>query len=90
MLWRFRSRCYNKGYNNFMELKVRKIGNGYGVLFPKQLMEEMHVVEDSVLTVEKIDGVFQIFSYDPEFAAALKAFRDTEPLHRNSYRELAK
>jgi len=73
-----------------MELKIRKIGNGYGVLFPKQLMEEMHVVEDSILNVEKVDGVFQIFPYDPDFAAALKAFRDTEPQHRNSYRELAK
>jgi antitoxin component of MazEF toxin-antitoxin module len=73
-----------------MELKVRKIGNGYGVLFPKQLMEEMRVTEDSVLNVEKVDGVYRIFPHDPEFAAALKAFRDTEPKHRNSYRELAK
>ena len=73
-----------------MELKVRKIGNGFGVLFPKQLLEEMHVTENSVLNVERVDGVYQIFPHDPEFAAALKAFRDTEPAHRNSYRELAK
>jgi antitoxin component of MazEF toxin-antitoxin module len=73
-----------------MQLKVRKIGNGYGVLFPKQLMEDMHATEDSVLNVEKVDGVYQIFPYDPDFAAALKAFRDTLPEHQNSYRELAK
>ena len=73
-----------------MELKIRKIGNGYGVLFPKQLLEEMRVTENSVLQVEKIDGVYQIHPYDPEFAAALRAFRETEPAHRNSYRELAK
>ena len=73
-----------------MELKVRKIGNGYGVLLPKQLLEEMKATENSVLNVEKVDGVFQIFPYDPDFAAALKAYRDTEPDHRNSYRELAK
>ncbi|NYF78533.1 AbrB/MazE/SpoVT family DNA-binding domain-containing protein [Granulicella arctica] len=73
-----------------MELKIRKIGNGYGVLFPKQLLEEMRVTENSVLQVEKIDGVYQIHPHDPEFAAALRAFRETEPAHRNSYRELAK
>jgi antitoxin component of MazEF toxin-antitoxin module len=73
-----------------MQLKVRKIGNGYGVLFPKQLLEEMRVTEDSVLSVTKVDGVYQIYPYDPDFAAALKAFRDTIPKHRNTYRELAK
>ncbi len=73
-----------------MELKVRKIGNGYGVLLPKQMLEEMHVTENSVLNVSKVDGVYQICPYDPEFAAALKAFRETIPEHRNSYIELAK
>lgn len=73
-----------------MELKVRKIGNGYGVLLPKQLLEEMQVTEGSILNVAKVEGVFQIHPYDPDFAEALKAFRDTIPEHRNSYRELAK
>ncbi len=73
-----------------MELKVRKIGNGYGVLLPKQMLEEMRVAENSILNVAKVDGVYQIFPHDPEFAAALKAFRDTEPEHQNTYRELAK
>ncbi|MEO6802544.1 MAG: AbrB/MazE/SpoVT family DNA-binding domain-containing protein [Granulicella sp.] len=73
-----------------MELKIRKIGNGYGVLFPKQLLEEMRVTENSIVQVEKVGDVHQIRPFDPEFATALKAFRDTEPEHRNSYRELAK
>ena len=73
-----------------MELKLRKIGNGYGVLFPKQLIDDLRIVEDAILNVVKVDGVYQIFPYDPEFAAALKAFRDTEAEHQNTYRELAK
>ena len=73
-----------------MELKLRKIGNGYGVLFPKQLIDDLRISEGAMLNVIKVDGVYQITPYDPEFAAALKAFRDTEPLHQNSYRELAK
>ena len=76
--------------NSVMQLKVRKIGNGYGVLFPKQILEDMRATEDTILNVEKVDGVYQIFPYDPDFAAALKAFRDTLPEHQNSYRELAK
>ena len=69
---------------------MRKIGNGYGVLFPKQLIDDLRISEDAILHVRKVDGVYQILPYDPEFAAALKAFRDTEPRHQNSCRELAK
>jgi antitoxin MazE len=81
---------YNFSYKWDMELKVRKIGNGYGVLFPKQVLEDMRVTEDAILNLEKVDGVYQIFPYDPEFAKALKVFRDTLPAHQNTYRELAK
>ena len=73
-----------------IQLKIRKIGNGYGVLFPKQFMDDMRVTEDAILNVTKVDGVYQITPYDPDFARALKAFRDTEPQHQNTYRELAK
>ena len=30
-----------------MELKVRKIGNGYGVLLPKELLDEMDPRDES-------------------------------------------
>ena len=83
-------RSYNLSYNRERELKIRKIGNGFGVLLPKQLLEEMHVTEGSVLHVERAGEVYEITPSDPAFSAALKAFRDTEPAHRNSYRELAK
>lgn len=73
-----------------MELKVRKIGNGYGVLLPKQMLEEMHVVENSILNVEKVKGVYQMTPVDEQFSRQVEAFLRTEPLHRNTYRELAK
>lgn len=73
-----------------MELKVRKIGNGYGVLFPKQLLEEMALAEGALLQVEKVGGVYQMTPADAEFSAQVEAFLRTEPLHRNTYRELAK
>jgi len=73
-----------------MELKIRKIGNGYGVLLPKQLLDDLRVTESDTIHVSQVDGVYQITPFDPDFARALKAFRDTEPAHRNTYRELAK
>ena len=73
-----------------MELKVRRIGNGFGVLFPKQLMEEMALEEGSMLQVERTEGVIQMVPADSEFTRQVEAFLRTEPLHRNSYRELAK
>ena len=73
-----------------MELKVRKIGNGYGVLFPKQLLEEMHVVEGSVVQIERVGEIHQMKPIDEQFSRQVEAFLRTEPMHRNSYRELAK
>jgi antitoxin component of MazEF toxin-antitoxin module len=73
-----------------MELKVRKIGNGYGVLFPKQLMEEMHVTEDSIVHVEKVGEVHQMKPLDEQFSRQVESFLRNEPKHRNTYRELAK
>ena len=73
-----------------MELKVRKIGNGYGVLFPKQLMEEMHVTENSVVQVEKVGNIHEMKPLDEQFSRQVESFLRTERLHRNTYRELAK
>jgi antitoxin component of MazEF toxin-antitoxin module len=73
-----------------MQLKIRKIGNGYGVLFPKQMLDDMNLQEDSTLSVSKVDGVYQLTPYDEEFTAQVEAFLQTEAAHRNTYRELAK
>jgi antitoxin component of MazEF toxin-antitoxin module len=73
-----------------MQLKVRKIGNGYGVLLPKQILEEMALEEGSLVDVDKIGNVYQLTPVDEEFTRQVEAFLRTEPLHRNTYRELAK
>ncbi|HEY4011255.1 MAG TPA: hypothetical protein VGM11_13960 [Acidobacteriaceae bacterium] len=73
-----------------MQLKVRKIGNGYGVLLPKQLLEDMALEEGSLVDVDKVGNVFQLTPVDEEFTRQVEAFLRTEPQHRNTYRELAK
>ena len=73
-----------------MELKVRKIGNGYGVLLPKQLLDEMALEEGALIQVEKAGNVYQLLPSDAQFTRQVEAFLRSEPRHRNTYRELAK
>lgn len=73
-----------------MQLKVRKIGNGYGVLLPKQMLEEMALEEGSLVDVDRVGNIYQLTPVDEEFTRQVEAFLRTEPQHRNTYRELAK
>jgi putative addiction module antidote len=79
------------GYNlSPMKTKVRKIGNGYGVLLPKQVIERLRVAEGSVLNISETSSGIQLSPFDADFSDQVDAFRNTEARHRNSYRELAK
>lgn len=73
-----------------MQTKIRKIGNGYGVLLPKQVLEQLRLSEGSVLTITETSGAIQLSPFDATFTKQVEAFRRTEARHRNSYRELAK
>ncbi len=71
-------------------LKVRKIGNSYGVILPKRLIEELGVKEgDRVFWMRTPDGI-KLTPYDPDFAAVMEANRDYMRRHRNALRQLAK
>ncbi len=73
-----------------MKTKLRKIGNGYGVLLPKQVIERLRVTEGSILTISETSSGIELSPFDADFSDQVEAFRRTEPRHRNSYRELAK
>jgi len=73
-----------------MQTKLRKIGNGYGVLLPKQLIETLRLSEGDVLTLTETDSGVELSPFDADFSEQVDAFRRTEARHRNSYRELAK
>jgi putative addiction module antidote len=73
-----------------MDTRVRKIGNGYGILLPKQVMDEMRLEEGATLTIVTDANGLHLSPYDAGFSEQLEAFRRTESRHRNSYRELAK
>ncbi len=72
------------------KLKVRKIGNSYGVVLPKPLIDELGVGEgDEVFWVSTPDGV-RLTPYDPDFAKVVEANRRYMRRHRNALRELAR
>jgi antitoxin MazE len=73
-----------------MQTKLRKIGNGYGVLLPKQLIETLRLSEGDVLTLTETDSGVQLSPFDADFSEQVETFCRTEARHRNSYRELAK
>lgn len=73
-----------------MKTKLRKIGNGLGILLPKDVIARLRVEEGSTLTISNTDAGIELSAFDADFSAQVEAFRRTEPRHRNSYRELAK
>ena len=73
-----------------MQTKLRKIGNGFGVLLPKQVIERLRLTEGSVLSLAETSVGIELSPFDANFSEQVEAFRRTESRHRNSYRELAK
>jgi putative addiction module antidote len=71
-------------------LKIRKIGGSYGVVLPKEVLDDLGVAEgDALYPVRTEDGV-RLTPYDPDFAAVLDSTRDYMRRHRNALRELAR
>lgn len=73
-----------------MKTRLRKIGNGYGVLLPKQVIERLRLEEGGELTLRETTSGVELSPYEADFSEQVEAFRRTEHRHRNSYRELAK
>lgn len=73
-----------------MKTKLRRIGNGFGVLLPKEVVQRLRVAEGGVLTISETEAGIELSPFDADFSAQVEAFRRTETRHRNSYRELAK
>lgn len=71
-------------------LKLRKIGNSYGLILPKEMLERLKIKEgDTVYAHDIPDGV-QITVADPDFEAGMKALERGMRKYRNALRELAK
>lgn len=72
------------------KLKVRKIGNSYGVILPKEVLERLQVKDgDAVYATPTPDGV-RLSAGDPDFEKAMEHFDEFSRKYRDALRELAK
>lgn len=71
-------------------LKIRKIGNSYGVVLPKEVLAKLRVdADDELHLVETPDG-YQLQRFDPDFQDDLEIIDDLMSRYKNAMRELAK
>jgi len=74
-----------------MKTKVRKIGNSYGIVLPKEALQAMMVKEGSTLYLtEAPECSLQITPERPGFEEKMKVAEDLMQRYRNALRELAK
>jgi putative addiction module antidote len=74
-----------------VQLKIRKVGNSLGVMFPKEAARAPSVREgDQLFLTQGPDGASRITSYDPEFSEAMLAAESLMARYRNAFRELAR
>lgn len=72
------------------QVKVRKIGNSYGVILPKELVTKLNVREgDTLSTTHTPDGIM-LRTNDAAFDEVMDAAREGMREYRNTLRELAK
>jgi len=71
-------------------LKIRKVGNSYGLILNREVMDSLGVTEgDELYAIHTNEGL-QLTPYDPDFAAVMDSTRDYMQRHRNALHELSK
>ena len=74
-----------------VELKLRKIGNSVGVVFPKEVLSHLKVGEgDTICVTESVDGSLRVGPSNDAFKKQMEAAEDVINRYRNTLRELAK
>ena len=73
------------------QLKIRKIGNSYGVVLPKEALATLRVKEGDTLTLtEAAQGNMSLSAYQAEVSRQMAAVEDIMDRYRHTLRELAK
>jgi putative addiction module antidote len=74
-----------------IELKVRKFGNSFGVILPKEVVSRLETGEGKKLfLIEGTDGEYRLSPYDPDFEKQMEKIEDIMSRYRNTLRALAK
>lgn len=72
-----------------IELKLRRIGNSLGAVFPRTALERLNLHEgERVFLTEAPDG-YRITPYDPEFERQMAIAEEGMAAYRNTLRALS-
>ncbi len=71
-------------------VKLRKVGNSYGLTLPKELLEKYNLKEGEALYIVEGQDGFKLSPYDPEFEQWATTFDRTNKKFKNALNELAK
>ena len=72
-------------------LKIRKIGNSLGAVFPKELLVHLGVQEgENLYPILDVDGGLKLVPYDPDFAEQMDAAREIMQENKEVLKELSK
>jgi antitoxin MazE len=71
--------------------KVRKIGNSYGIILPKEALQQLNVSEGSALYItESTDSSVKISASNPDFKDMMDIVDQGMKDYHNTLTELAK
>jgi putative addiction module antidote len=70
-------------------LKITAIGNSFGVILPKEVLEKLRVSKgDSLLAIETPNGV-ELSAYDPDVARQMEVAEQVMRKYRDVLKKLA-
>ena len=70
-------------------LKIRKWGGSYGVTLPRQVLDDLGVVEGDLLYPVRTPNGVELTRFDPEFDQAIEAGKDFMRRYPNLMNKLA-
>jgi len=71
------------------KLRIQRIGDSLGAIFPKEMLERLQLDEGSELVATDTPNGISLTVVDPHFDAAMKAFRRRQERYQNTLRRLA-
>jgi len=73
-----------------VNVKIRKVGNSFGVVLPKEALAHLKVGEGDTLTLTEAQDGVRLTASNPEFDKTMATFESLNRRYRNALRELAK
>ncbi len=70
---------------------LRKVGNSYGIILPKEVVHALKVKEgDALYITEAAEGAIRVSPAEPGFTEKMEVADDLMRRYRNALRELAR